>query len=84
MPRATDGCGKTDDPRPVDKRKFDIGYLRVFGKKCRACKGAGTVSDVDDFGCEAELITVDCPSCGGLGFVPKNKSRRMKKDEIPD
>ena len=33
MPRATDGCGKTSDPRPVDKKKYDEGYIRIFGDR---------------------------------------------------
>ena len=25
--------GKGDNPRPVDRKKFDAGYDRIFGKK---------------------------------------------------
>lgn len=34
MVRATDGCGKTDDPRPVNRRKYEENYVRIFGIKC--------------------------------------------------
>ena len=34
MVRATDGCGKTDDPRPVNRRKYEENHVRIFGIKC--------------------------------------------------
>jgi len=79
MPRATDGCGKTDDPRPVDKRKFDVGYLRAFGLPCPDCKTTGVLPDKPGI-----RTRWTCTTCDGLGFVSKDRPKRMKKDEIPE
>lgn len=74
MPRATDGCGKTDDPRPVDKRAYDRGYLRAFGVECARCDGTGNEPPGFEF----------CIDCDGFGYIPKDKPKRIKKDEISD
>jgi len=34
-------AGKGSSPRPVNKRAYDQGYLRIFGKKCPTCLGEG-------------------------------------------
>lgn len=79
MPRATDGCGKTNDSRPVDKRKYDRNYLRVYGVPCEDCKATGVLPTLPGI-----RTRYYCNNCDGLGYVPKHKSKRMKKDEIPD
>jgi hypothetical protein len=32
------GAGKGDRPRPVDRKKWDAGWERVFGKKIKRTK----------------------------------------------
>jgi len=58
--------GKGDTYRPVDKRKFDRGYLRVYGKECGICKGWGHTLTEDNSICM-------CTSCDGLGYVEKER-----------
>ena len=75
--------GKGDAPRPVDKRKYDAGYLRAFGKKCPDCKDG--VAGIPDFEGTDYVCTMSyCQTCGGVGYVPKDKPKRIKKDEIPE
>jgi hypothetical protein len=33
--------GKGDCYRKVDRKKYDLGYLMIFGKKCKHCNGKG-------------------------------------------
>ena len=56
-------AGKGDRQRPVDKRKYDRNYLRIYGKKCSSCQGKGYHYH-NDF---REM----CFRCDGLGYVPK-------------
>jgi len=68
--RRTDG-GKGDLYRKVDKRKFDAGYLRVYGMKCPDCKN-GTRLQVGH--------TTTCTRCDGIGYIeiPNNKVKCIK------
>lgn len=63
MPRATDGCGKTDDFRPVDRKKWERGWLRSnkYGYKCMLCNRDGSEKHVND----------KCPICKGIGYLDK-------------
>lgn len=54
---------------PTDKRKYDQGYLRVFGKICPHCNGGGFRSDLMS-GCDPYIV---CGTCDGIGFIPKEK-----------
>jgi len=40
---------KGDWYRPVDQKKFQRNYLRIFGRECPECKGQGC-SRCDDIG----------------------------------
>ena len=77
MPRATDGCGKTSDPRPclVDKREYDRNYLKVFGVMCEDCRGTGVLPTLPGI-----RTRYWCNNCGGLGYVPKPKKKFKKEN----
>ena len=82
MPRATDGCGKTDDYRPVDKKLWERGWLRSskLGFKCPLCNKNGKEKSIDD----------KCPLCKGIGYLDKKWWKKCKECEgkgvsgIPD
>jgi DnaJ-class molecular chaperone len=69
-------AGKGSVPRPqsaAEKRQYDINYLRVYGVPCPDCKTKG-VQGIPDFEGETEVCTMSyCPTCQGLGYVPKKK-----------
>jgi DnaJ-class molecular chaperone len=56
--------GKGDTYRPVDKKKYDRNFLRIFGEKCWQCNGTGKWPGFD---CK-------CPNCRGIGYVEKEKT----------
>lgn len=58
----TSEAGKGDTYRPVDRTKYDLGYLRVFGILCSKCQGCRQYQDG----------TV-CKHCNGIGYVAKGK-----------
>jgi hypothetical protein len=37
----SNGAGKGDSPRNVNKRKYDINYINFHGITCPNCKGKG-------------------------------------------
>jgi DnaJ-class molecular chaperone len=59
----THDAGKGDTYRPVDRRKYYRGYLRLFGEECSVCLGSG----------ELDNGLGTCPRCEGLGYVEKPK-----------
>jgi len=63
-----DGYGKGWPSRPVNKEKYDRGYLRVFGVKCPTCNGNGWVYKDTDAN-----IKIDCPTCNSVGYIEKEK-----------
>jgi len=68
-----EGAGKGDTPRPLDKKKYDETWIRIFGKKCRNCKGFGEVRIVtpdDETEIKGEEVQT-CSVCKGLGKVEK-------------
>jgi len=68
-----EGAGKGDTPRPLDKKKYDETWIRIFGKKCRSCKGFGEVRIVtpdDETEIKGEEVQT-CSVCNGLGKVEK-------------
>jgi RecJ-like exonuclease len=75
MPRATDGCGKTDDLRPMNKRNYDKNYLRLYGIMCEDCKGTGVLPNLPGI-----RTRYWCDNCDGLGYIPKPKKRFKKED----
>lgn len=62
MSYKTGGQGKGDNPRPVNKIKFDDNWIRAFGIKCNGCNGEGGISVSD-----TEMRT--CAICKGIGKV---------------
>jgi len=50
-------AGKGDKYRKLDRKKYDLGYLRIFGKECDRCHGKDR----------------QCLKCGGIGWTEKNK-----------
>lgn len=68
-------AGKGDVPRPVNRRKWDAGYLRAFGKPCPFCKEKGTICSnaYDVLYHKAEPIWEQCDHCVGIGFVKKRR-----------
>lgn len=82
MVQATSGDGgKGSERRPclVDKRAADRNYLRVFGVMCEDCKGTGVLPTLPGI-----RTRYECNNCDGLGYVPKDKPKRIKKDEITE
>jgi hypothetical protein len=67
MPRQN-STGKGDLPRPVNKRRFDAGYERAFGKDCGACNGRGYHWDENSDG---GMSKNTCMVCMGTGKVPR-------------
>lgn len=61
-----DGYGKGNIYRPVNKKKYDKGYLRVFGVKCDFCNGRGWI-----YGDMTTDTKTDCPKCNSIGFIEK-------------
>ena len=57
-------AGKGDSYRPVDKKKFDEGYERAFGKKCMTCQGRGYHWDDNGRG---KMAKTACLVCNGTG-----------------
>jgi len=60
-------AGKGSQYRPVNKEKYDRGYLRVFGKICPLCKGTG-ILEKDNI-----AFVFTCPKCNGIGYIEKEK-----------
>jgi hypothetical protein len=59
--------GKGDAYRPVDKRKYDRGYLRVFGEKCPV------PGCFDGYIGAGDCTLIMCTNCNGLGYVEKER-----------
>jgi len=57
--------GKGSTPRPVDRQKFEVGYLRVFGINCPRCNPKNLQNG-----------DRNCIACGGVGFVPKERGKK--------
>lgn len=57
--------GKGDTYRPVNKKKYDENYERIFGRKCLACSGLGYYWDKDQNG---NPIKQMCLLCLGKGL----------------
>ncbi len=55
--------GKGSIYRKVDRVKWEIGWLRVFGNKCKKCNGIGKVMN--------EI----CKNCNGLGYTEQKVNR---------
>jgi len=62
------GRGKIDDSHPVDKKKYDWNYLRLFRVPCPDCKGSGVLPTT--LGIRTRY---ECLRCGGWGHVEKSK-----------
>ncbi len=52
--------GKGDAPRPVDRKKYEHGWLKIFGVPCPRCNPKGH-----------EAGKRDCLKCGGNGWCEK-------------
>lgn len=59
----TEGAGKGDSPRPVNKKQYDENYIRCFGSPCPVCTSQGYNTGADD--------KAVCKTCNGLGKVDK-------------
>jgi uncharacterized membrane protein len=53
--------------RPVDKKKYDENYQRIFNK-CDVCGGKGYLEDKDR---HRKIIKTTCIVCSGIGYVEK-------------
>lgn len=63
----SNGAGKGDRPRPVNKKEYDRGWIRAFGKTCPVCLGRGIKIDHEG------SPQGECSNCEGLGKVdPKS------------
>jgi len=54
-------AGKGDSYRPVDRKKYDANWLRIFGKVCWNCKGKG------EFVINEGQVHTQCKRCKGTG-----------------
>lgn len=59
-------AGKTDTPRPVNREKYERGYIRAFGETCPKCKGSG---EMDNWVTPKLCNTFKCTACKGLGRI---------------
>ena len=65
-------AGKGSRPRPVDKKKYDANYLRIFGTECKHCEGKGWRW------CKG--YQVKCLFCDGIGYSDFVKWKEAKKE----
>lgn len=65
--KATNGSGKGDTPRPVNKVKYDAEYTRLFGEQCGICRGKGYHWDENKI--TGKMIKTTCIICSGSGKV---------------
>ena len=56
---------------PTDKKKYDENWIRVFGIKCKRCKGSGWTSEYDPELGALQGVQYHCPKCKGTGKVEK-------------
>ena len=61
-------AGKGSVYRPVDRKKYDRNYLRLYGKVCPECNGVGRFPSMMTFW--------DCERCKGLGYVERIRNER--------
>jgi hypothetical protein len=64
---ATEGAGKGDWPRPVNKKKYDANYDRIFGRICTMCNGRGYFWDWCQM--QKKMLKTSCIICGGKGRI---------------
>lgn len=57
--------GKGDTYRPVNKKRYDNNYIRIFGKVCDICQGKGYHTDFDEV--QKKWIRTNCLICSGTG-----------------
>lgn len=50
---------------PINKKQYDINYLKVFGKKCPMCGGKPRGIPSKDSG------WTTCIMCDGIGYIEK-------------
>jgi len=62
-------AGKGDTPRPVNKKKYDEGYIRIFGQTCPNCEGLGIERLYPPSAIIDEDVYVYCSKCNGKGKV---------------
>lgn len=61
-------AGKGSIYRPVDQNKWDIGWLRIYGVTCPACKG--------------KKKRTTCNVCGGIGLIEPIKNEREQNGKV--
>ena len=54
---------------PGNKLLYDQNYLRLYGKRCEACKGLGYFEDKPPM--MKKKVQTKCIFCKGIGFVEK-------------
>ncbi|MFI5405009.1 MAG: hypothetical protein ACHQ1D_00705 [Nitrososphaerales archaeon] len=64
MSYKTGGQGKGDEPRPINKEKYDKNFQEAFNAgKCDNCRGYGRVR------LEAHAAPTECEVCKGTGKI---------------
>ena len=73
--------GKGDKYRPVDREKYERNWLRLYGKKCSVCDGAGAVTHPvvsNKTSHSLRVVETTCKACEGIGYVEKSTRKFVK------
>lgn len=59
---------------PTDKKKFDRNWIKIFGVKCKRCRGSGWLPEYDpELGAEQGVEYI-CPKCKGIGKIERENN----------
>lgn len=67
-----EGAGKGDSQRPMNRKRYDESWIRIFGKKCPdpACKN-GKIKKLCVGEHDETYQWYPCGTCKGIGRVEK-------------